>query len=129
MSTKIITTYCSIFLAAAGLVLTFMPEETLRFLNSGSSTHSRLFAQTLGALYFSFAMLDWMSGESVVGGIYNRPVAVANFTHFYMAGIALVKGLMSDQDLPVLIWAVAITYMILAVVFGVLLFRHPVKQE
>jgi hypothetical protein len=129
MNTKIIMTASALFLGASGIIFTFMPVETLAYLGLEARMNSRIFVQLLGALYFAFAMLNWMTRASIIGGIYNRPVAVANFTHFLMASIALVKGLMSDRDLPVLIWVVAIIYSILAITFGVLLFRHPVKQE
>ncbi len=129
MNTRVIMTLSALLLGVAGIALSFLPGETLRYINVGAETFPRLLVQTLGAVYFAFAMLNWMTRESIIGGIYNRPVTVANFTHFFMAGIALVKGLTSDRDLPVLIWVVAFIYSILAIVFGMLLFRHPAKQD
>jgi len=51
----------------------------------------------LGALYVDFAMLNWMVKGSLIGNIYNRPVAVANFTHFLVGGLALAKGVMGSS--------------------------------
>lgn len=47
----------------------------------------------LGAAYLGLAVLNWMAREKLIGGIYSRPVAVGNFTHFLAAAIVLAKGL------------------------------------
>ena len=44
--------------------------------------------QIIGSLYFALAILNWMSKGSFIGGIYNRPIAIANLTHFVIAGLA-----------------------------------------
>jgi hypothetical protein len=84
--------------------------------------------QILGALYFAFGMLNWMTKASLIGGIYNRPLAVSNFTHFFIAGLALVKGLISNLNSPYFIWIGAIIYLVFCVCFGVILFRHPISE-
>jgi len=30
--------------------------------------------QIIGSFYFAFAILNWMSKGSIIGGIYNRPI-------------------------------------------------------
>lgn len=72
-------------------------------------------------------MLNWMAKGSLIGGIYNRPIAVANFTHFIIAGLAVIKALMSDQQLSPLVWFAGIAYVVFGVLFAVILFQHPVK--
>ncbi len=86
---------------------------------------STIVLQIVGALYFGFAMLNWMSKANLIGGIYNRPVAVGNLTHFFIAALALLK--LSAKN-PVLI-GVAVIYSIFAIVFGYILFTHPVKDS
>lgn len=118
-------TTSAIALGLAGICLTFMPVEFLNYIGVEATKPLELFAQILGALYFGFAMLNWMTRSSIIGGIYNRPIAVANFTHFLIAGLALIKGIMASPGVPSGIWCMAGGYSILAICFTVILFRHP----
>jgi len=88
-----------------------------------------LLVQILGALYFAFGMLNWMSKASLIGGIYNRPIAVANFSHFFIAGLALIKSIISNSDLPLIFLVIGIVYLIFALLFGLILFKHPIVEK
>jgi hypothetical protein len=70
-----------------------------------------------------------MAKGNVIGGIYNRPIAIANFTHFLVGALALIKRLMKHSDLPFAIWTVAGLYIIFALLFGMVLFRSPVSNK
>jgi hypothetical protein len=127
-NTKIIMTLAAVTLGTVGLALTFMPDALLSYAGLEQSATSLLLVQVLGALYFAFAMLNWMSKGSLIGGIYNRPVAVANLTHFLIAGLALVKVLMLNPQASYLIWGVGVIYAAFGVCFGIIFFRHPVSE-
>lgn len=118
MNTKIVMTSSALILGLTGVILTFMPMELLGFINFETSKSAQILIQILGALYFSFAMLNWMTRTSIIGGIYNRPIVIANFTHFTTAGLALIKGLLSSPSLQNAIWIVAIIYSVFAISFG-----------
>lgn len=66
-----------------------------------------------------------MAKGALIGGIYNRPIAAANLTHFIIAGIALTKGAFSNHQTPLLLSIMAGIYIIIAGIFGVLISRHP----
>ncbi|MEC9007310.1 MAG: hypothetical protein VX731_04205, partial [Candidatus Neomarinimicrobiota bacterium] len=83
----------------------------------------------IGSFYFAFAMLNWMSKGSLIGGIYNRPIALANWTHFFIAGLALIKGVLANPSLSYVIWSIAIIYSIFAILFGIVLFKHSVSEN
>ena len=85
--------------------------------------------QIIGSLYFALAILNWMSKGSFIGGIYNRPIAMANLTHFVIAGLALIKGILSNPSLSYIIWSIAIIYSIFAILFGIVAFKHPVSEN
>jgi len=119
----------SLLLGVSGIVLTFAPDLIIGSLGVNPSQASILLGQILGALYFGFAMLNWMTKESLIGGIYNRPVAVANLTHFMIAGLALVKASISNPQLPLLLILVSGVYTVLAILFGIILFRHPIPEK
>jgi hypothetical protein len=104
-----------------GLVLTFLPQEVASAV--GWTEGSVIVFQIAGALYFGFAMLNWMSKANLIGGIYNRPVAVGNATHFFIAALALLKFSPKNAVLTVM----AIIYSFFAVAFVYILFTHPVK--
>lgn len=126
MNTKLLMGASAIALGAAGIFLTFAPEVVLGYFGSEVSKMPILLVQILGALYFAFGMLNWMSKASLIGGIYNRPTAVANFSHFFIAGLALIKGISSNFGLPISIWVIGIAYLVFAISFGFILFKHPI---
>ncbi len=125
MNSKIIMTLSAFVLGTAGVLLTFMPGTTLNHIQIDVSDKALFTLQILGALYLAFAMLNWMTKGSVIGGIYNRPIVMANFTHFSIAGLALIKGLFSDPHSSSIVWTAAILYSTFFILFGMLLFRHP----
>lgn len=129
MNTKIVMTLSAATLGAAGILLTFIPDTILSFLNIATNDTALFLMQILGALYFAFGMLNWMTKNSLIGGIYNRPIAVANFSHFLIAGLALTKGIISNPGLSYIIWIVGIIYFVFGLSYGVILFRHPVTEK
>ena len=128
MNTKVIMTSSSIVLGATGVILTFAPDMVLQNLNIEITQTSLLLGQVIGGLYFGFSMLNWMTKENLIGGIYNRPIAIANFTHFLIVGLAIIKKLVSDPGLPKTLWTAGIVYAVLGIVFAIILFRHPLNS-
>jgi len=122
-------TVSSIILGAAGIILTFAPDIVMNSLNIEANPTSLLLAQVIGGLYFGYSMLNWMTKESLIGGIYNRPIAIANFTHFLIAGLAICKRLISDPGLPKTLWAAGVVYAVLGLLFIIILFRHPISSS
>lgn len=120
-------TLSSLVLGAVGVILTFTPDLALLNLNMEADTMSLLLGQIIGALYFGYAMLNWMTKESLIGGIYNRPIAIANFTHFLIAGLAIVKLLMSNRSMSTALWTIGGVYIFFGIAFLLILFRHPSK--
>lgn len=121
--------FSALFLACTGISLTFLPKEIASYINSDVSNPLLILFQVLGALYFAFAMLNWMAKESVIGGIYNRPIAIANFTHFFIGGVALIKVLLKEPTLPFVIPVLAGVYTLFALLFGVILYTSPVRNQ
>ena len=129
MNTKLIMTSTAILLAVLGLSLTFAPDNVIVLLGINDSIIIRLILQLLGAAFYAFAMLNWMAKGAVIGGIYNRPIAVANLTHFLIGGIALTKAVLSNHQLPLFLSVIAGIYSITACVYGFVISHHPGKQQ
>ena len=122
-------TLSAIILALIGISLIFFPKEILDYFELRVSDTLELLMQIIGSFYFAFAMLNWMSKGSIIGGIYNRLIAIANLTHFVIAGLALFKGILSNPSLSYIIWSIAIIYSIFAILFGIVAFKHPASQN
>ncbi|SFS69720.1 hypothetical protein [Lutibacter maritimus] len=125
MNTKMTMTFSALIMGAIGIALSFSSDSILMYLGIEENRIAVFLMQILGSLYFGFAMLNWMSKSSIIGGIYNRPTTVANFAHFLIAALALLKGIISNPELPFVIWGLAIVYVIFGCLFGIILFVHP----
>jgi hypothetical protein len=122
MNTKVLMTTTSLMLVLAGIFALFAPENVLMILNASTTGSVSVLVQLLGALYFSFALMNWTAKDSAIGGIYARPVSLANFSHFFAGTLLLAKYLLSNEfNLPILL--VSILYASFAAVFYWLVFR------
>src|SRR5215216_5999808 len=95
MNTKILMTTTSLILGLAGLFTLFAPENVLAMLNVPAANSLALLVQLVGALYFSFALMNWTAKDSAIGGIYARPVSLGNFGHFFVGTLLLIKDQLS----------------------------------
>jgi hypothetical protein len=111
----------ALVLGLAGLAATFAPAELLAAWGSPANEQTLILVQLLGALYFSFALLNWTAKGVMIGGIYARPVSMGNFLHFTMGALALAKQELSrDLGLPAV--AALVVYAVFAILFGALVF-------
>ena len=117
-------TACAVLLAIIGLSLSFFSAELASLIDINMSKPLELLVQLLGALYFGFAMLNWMAKGSAIGGIYNRPMALANFAHFFSGGMALIKTVSNQPQQSAALWFLIIAYVLYAILFGYLLFFY-----
>jgi hypothetical protein len=120
-------TLSAAFMALLGVGITFLPQELLAYVNSPSKGPVVLLIQLSGAFYLGFAVLNWMARGKLIGGIYSRPVGVANFLHFFIGAIALLKGIFLN-DLKFQIATTAIIYTVFTIWFGFVVFGNPVKE-
>jgi hypothetical protein len=113
----------ALFMAVLGAIASFLPEEVLRYTGTVPAPLINSVVQTCGALYLAFAVLNWMARGVLIGGIYSRPLALGNFLHFFVVTVTLMKVLF-ELRLPLII-GLTTAYTVLAVWFGLVLFRHP----
>jgi hypothetical protein len=128
MNTKLLMTLSALAMGIAGIILSFMPYEILHYISDTSSpTVEALVLQVLGALYFGFAIMNWTAKANLIGGIYGRPIAIGNFTHFTIASLALTKGYFLSHDIIVLV--ATLIYAAFAISFTIVFFRHPASDR
>ena len=93
----------------------------------GTDKFTVQFLKILGSFYLGFAMLNWMAKTNLIGGIYSRPVAVANFMHFAISAISLIKLLFRSEEHFEILLVVTIPYVIFTVTFGYVFMNNPGK--
>jgi len=118
----------AIFLMISGLALTFVPEEISGNLNADTNQTSILFLQILGSLYLGFGMLNWMTKNNLIGGIYSRPLVIGNLAHFLVASFALIKivGKYSENEFAIIL-SLTVIYSIFTLCFGYVFMKNPNK--
>ncbi len=127
MDTRILMTASSIFYGFIGIGLTFLPKEICQFLTIDVTHISILIFQLLGAAYLGFSMLNWMTKNNLVGGIYSRPLVMGNLTHFLISSFALIKIIFHSENSFGVILVLAIAYSVFTLFFGYVFMVNPSK--
>ena len=128
MNTRLLMALSAFALGSIGLIFTFMPQELSLFVGVSPVQPIVYGVELAGALYLSFSILNWMAKGNLIGGIYSRPVALANFMHFSVGTSILAKVVLNQQS-GLALWALIIFYLTFAVLFSLVLFRHPQIQQ
>jgi hypothetical protein len=126
MNTRVLMAASALLMGGLGLAASFLPQEILTSIGAPSRGALPLLVQLGGALYVGFAMVNWMAKGNLLGGIYNRAVAMGNFAHFFIGAAALAKGLLAGQT-ALGIWIGGAVYSVFAVWFALVAFGSPVK--
>ena len=129
MNTKIVMTSSVILLVGIGILLSFLPNEVIEYLNIESNTITILFLNLLSALYLGFGLLNWMAKGTLIGGIYNKPIAIGNLMHFGVGAIALVKVTSSIQTHSEITISLTVVYVIFVILFAYVFLTNPTKTE
>jgi hypothetical protein len=109
----------SVCLALGGAACLFAPAEVGAAL--GMPVASPVSVQVLGALYLAAAAANWTAKGAMIGGIYARPLSVANFIHFVVGSVVLLKALQLEP-LNVPYACVVVAYVLFAALFALLLY-------
>lgn len=114
-------------MAVLGIGATFAPDNFLAHVGAPDNRGLLLAVQAAGALYLGFAALNWMGRGSLIGGIYGRPIAIGNLTHFVVMTFALARVVIDGA--PPVLASVAFVYAVFAVWFGWnTFFSSPVQE-
>lgn len=123
MSTKLLLTATALLLALPGLFLLFAPDAALAALGGGDGAAPQLMAQLAGAMALALAVNNWMARGAALGGIYGRPLLVADLAAMLTAGLVLVKAETPGGGLYPM--AFGVVFLVLVAAFGRLLFTGP----
>lgn len=112
----------------AGAAALFAPQELLSLGGAVPGPLTVSLLQMVGAAFLGFGVLNWMSRHSLVGGIYSRPLVVANFGHAFAGAALLVKAVPRGNG-SALAWAALGIYCVLALLFGLKLLGSGLKSK
>ena len=127
MNTKLLLTSSAFFLGLIGIGLTFFPKEILFNLTNEYNQNLAITLQLLGALYLGFGIMNWMARGSIIGGIYNRPIAIGNFMQFSVGAISLFKIVFEVHEKAEIIITLTILYSLFAICFAYVFLVNPSK--
>lgn len=127
MISSMITRASAVLLLVCGLALLFAPDEIMPALAPGFPPSAAWFAQMLGAAWLGVAALNWSQRSKLIGGIYGRPMVYTNFILFFVGGLSMLKAWQAPGA-PRMLGFAAAPVLLLAVGYGVLLFRGPLDQ-
>jgi hypothetical protein len=127
MNTKIVMTASALLMAIIGILFSFLPNEIIDYLNIEPNIISTLFLKIMSALYLGFGILNWMAKGTLIGGIYNRPIAIGNLMHFGVGAIALVKVANNIQTHSEILISLTLVYAVFALLFVYIFRTNPTK--
>ena len=111
-------------LLVGGAALLFAPDALLPALVPGFPPAAAWLGQLLGAAWLGVAALNWSQRAALLGGIYGRPVVLANLSLYLISALSLLRALLRDAA-PAALWSLLVPLAVLAAVYGALLLRGP----
>lgn len=120
----LITRTSAVLLAFGGIALLFMPDSILPVLAPGIPDTATWPGQLVGAGWLAIAALNWLNKRTLIGGIYGRPLVLANLILYFISTMVLLRALRDAATAPAL-WWLAVPVVVMTVVYGVVLFKGP----
>ncbi len=80
--------------------------------------------QLLAAAWLGVAALNWLQRATVLGGIYGRPVVLANLALYLVSALSLLR-VVAGGAAPAAVWGALALAAPLALAYGALLLRGP----
>lgn len=117
----------AVFYGTIGIGLTFLSKEISEYLGIEIQEISYLVFQILGAVYLGFGMLNWMTKNNLIGGIYSRPLVIGNLTHFLVSSLALMKIISETDNYFNTMLLLMILYSLFTLSFGYVFMKNPSK--
>jgi hypothetical protein len=121
---SLISRVSAALLSLAGLTLLFASDVVLPAVVPGFSPAAAWLGQLLAAAWLGVAALNWLQRAALLGGIYGRPIVLANLALYFVSALSLLRALMRAGT-PSALWLAFAPAAVLTVVYGALLLRGP----
>jgi hypothetical protein len=112
-------------LSSGGATLLFASDVLLPRLVPGVPSSAAWLGQMIGAAWLSVALYNWTSRATILGGIYGRLAVNLNLVLYSVSALALLKA----NNPTLAIRLVTAPMLIMAAVYGVILFRGPFDRS
>lgn len=109
--------------AVAGLPLLFAADVILRPVDAGITPAGVWMAGMMGGALVAFALLNWFNRHQMMGGIYGRPLLIANLMLLTNVTFPALRMWRTDPRPSFAI--ITVVAGVLLVLFGRRLFRNP----
>ncbi len=124
MISSIVSRASALLLFAGGLTLLFASDVVLPALIPGFPPAAAWLGQLLGAAWLGIASLNWLQRSALLGGIYGRPIVLANLAVYFISALSLLRAL-PHAAAPAVLWVVLIPFAAMAAIYGALMLRGP----
>ncbi|HKJ01824.1 MAG TPA: hypothetical protein VJ997_05195, partial [Longimicrobiales bacterium] len=119
-ATGLIMRGSAVGLGALGLALLFAPVEGAEAFGWGAG--GPLAPSLAASGFLAVAIMDWMGRTAIYGGIYGRPIVMANLVLSLTGGLPLLKSQMVDAGATPWGWVPAAVLAAHGTAFALLLF-------
>jgi len=119
-----ITTFSALLLGAGGAAFLFGSDVLLARVIPGTPASATVLGQLVAAAWLAVASLNWNQRRVIVGGIYGRPMVLANLALYLISAFSLARPAMASGASPAL-RLFTVLFGILTVVYGAILLRGP----
>lgn len=124
MNSARVSAASAILLLVGGAALLFAADDILPRLVPGFPEAGAWLGQLLGGAWLAIAALNWLNRGARLGGIYGRPVVLANTTVYFVGAMVLLKTA-ARPGVPLPIIIATILFAVFAALYAWLLFRGP----
>lgn len=128
MSSTLVSRVSAAVLLLAGLALLFAPDAVLPRLIPDYPTTALWLGQLLGTAWLGVAALNWSSRATILGGIYGRPIVLANVAIYFIGALVMLSAA-ARAKLPAAVWIAVALAVVLAVAYGWLFWRGPTLKD
>ena len=119
----------ALLLAVTGFAFVFAAREMLALLAPGTPRAATWVGQLLGAALIGLGCLDWFNRHTLLGGIYARPVVLANATFFVVGALSILGTSPTLGATRPIALGVAGVLGVFAGCYAWLLFRGPLERD
>jgi hypothetical protein len=127
-TSNVITTISALVLAVGGIVLLFGAQEILVRMLPGTTAGTAVLGQLVAAGWLAIAGLNWNQRQTIVGGIYGRPMVLANFALYMVTAFSLAHPAMAGGA-PRVFGPLAVLFGAFALLYAMLLLRGPFGSD
>jgi hypothetical protein len=118
----------AILLIIAGLALLFASDVILPQVVESYPADGAWIGQLLGASWLAVGALNWLSKSALLGGIYGRPVVLANLGIYFIGTMVLLRIVIAGPA-PAAVWFAFVPFGFFALIYGWLLLRGPLLRD